>query len=187
MTELNLTVQDGVPGISVISLLLLTSLGSMCLCSTWSLPSSTWCVFWGGRLVLVELRDTDQIVIYSPSGGIRTLLYQCTIISFCISSLPLTFWYYPLELRGGLGGWKPFSYKQEMQDMERFLCSGRPYSDLLSFNPPFSLILLNLEGNRCWTRINSAEGLNFRGTHFQAQAGFSHGKAGFFDMESWVS
>ena len=74
-----------------------------------------------------------------------------------------------------------------MQDMERLLCSGRPYSDLLSFNPPFSLILLNLEGNRCWTRINSAEGLNVRGTHFQAQAGFSHGKADFLDMESLVS
>ena len=150
-------------------------------------PPLNVCLGEGRRLVPVELRDTDQIVIYSTSGGIRTLLYQCTIISFWISSLSLTFWYCPLEFREGLGGWKPFSYKQEMQDMERLLYSGRPHSDLLSFNPPFSLTLLNLKGNRYWTRINSTERLSFRGTHFQAQADFSQGKAGFFDMESWVS
>ena len=81
-----------------------------------------------------------------------------------------------------------------MGNMERILCPGGPHRVLLSFNPPFSLISLNLEGNKCWTRkgipfwiekliVNSAEGLGFRGTQFRAQADFSHGKAGFFDHE----
>ena len=46
---------------------------------------------------------------------------------------------------------KPISYKQETGDTERLLCLGSPQV-LLGFNPLFSLILLNLEENRCWTR-----------------------------------
>lgn len=72
----------------------------------------------------------------------------------------------------GVGGWKPFSYKQEMGDMERLLYLEGPHRVLLSFNLLFSLILLSLEGNRCWTRkgvtfwinrlMNSAGELSFR-------------------------
>ena len=55
---------------------------------------------------------------------------------------------------------------------------GGPHRILLGVNPRFSLILLNLEGNRGGTRkgikfwierliINSAEELSFRGTQTQ--------------------
>ena len=39
-----------------------------------------------------------------------------------------------------------------MGDIEGFLYLGRPHRVLLSFNPPFSLTLLNPEGNKCRTR-----------------------------------
>ena len=59
---------------------------------------------------------------------------------------------------------------------------GGPRGILLGFNPRFSLMLLNLERNRCRTRkrikfwierltINWAEELRFRGTQFQYQSG----------------
>ena len=35
--------------------------------------------------------------------------------------------------------------------MERLLYLGGPHRLLLGFNPPFSLMFLNLEGNRCRT------------------------------------
>ena len=47
---------------------------------------------------------------------------------------------------------KFFSCKQETGVMERLLYLGRPHRVLLGFNPPFSLMFLNLEGNRCRTR-----------------------------------
>ena len=61
--------------------------------------------------------------------------------------------------------------------MERLLYLGGPHRVLLGFNPPFSFMLLNIEGNRCRTRkgirfwierstINLAEELSFRGTQF---------------------
>ena len=65
-----------------------------------------------------------------------------------------------------------------MEDMEKLLYAGRPCRVLLSFNPPFPLILLHLEENMCKTRkgikswierliVNLVEELGFRGTQFQ--------------------
>ena len=61
-----------------------------------------------------------------------------------------------LNLPCGTQGWSrrlnPFFYNQEMGNTERLLYLGGPNRVLLGSNPPFSLILLTLEGNRCWTR-----------------------------------
>ena len=62
--------------------------------------------------------------------------------------------------------------------MKGLLYPGGPHRALLSFNPPFPLTRLNLEGNKDITRkgmkfwikrliINSAEELGFRKTQFQ--------------------
>ena len=64
-----------------------------------------------------------------------------------------------------------------MGDVERLLYLGGALRVLLGFNHPFSLIVLNLEENRHWTRkgimfwvekliIKLAEELGFRGTRF---------------------
>ena len=66
--------------------------------------------------------------------------------------------------------------KQEVGDTEGLVPRG-PCRVLLSVSAPFSLMLLNAEGNRCGTRkgikfwlerliVNSAEELGFRGTRF---------------------
>ena len=50
-------------------------------------------------------------------------------------------------------GWvKSFSYKQEKANTERLSYPGGPHGVLLYFNPSFSSIVLNFEGNRYWTR-----------------------------------
>ena len=46
---------------------------------------------------------------------------------------------------------KPIFYKLEMGTWKGFVPRG-PHRVLLSFNPPFSLILLNLEENKCWSK-----------------------------------
>ena len=56
-----------------------------------------------------------------------------------------------MELREGPGDQSLF-YKQEMGDTNRLLYPGMLHRVLLSFNPLFSLTLLNPEGNRGRTR-----------------------------------
>ena len=81
-----------------------------------------------------------------------------------------------MELREGPGDQSLF-YKQEMGDTNRLLYPGMLHRVLLSFNPLFSLTLLNPEGNRGRTRkgikfwmekliINLAEKLSFRALSF---------------------
>ena len=64
---------------------------------------------------------------------------------------------------------------------QKGFCTQEPHSVRLSYNLPFSLILLNLEKNKHWTRkgilfwietliINSTEELSFSGTQFQSSA-----------------
>ena len=64
---------------------------------------------------------------------------------------------------------------------QKGFCAQEPHRVLLSYKPPFSLVLLSLEENRCWTRkgilfwievliINLAEELGFRGTRFESSA-----------------
>ena len=47
---------------------------------------------------------------------------------------------------------KPFSYKQETETQKNIFQWGEPHKVLLSFNLPSSLMLLNTEDNRYWTR-----------------------------------
>ena len=56
--------------------------------------------------------------------------------------------------------WKPFSYKQEMGDTESTLYLGEGHHRVL-LSPPFSLILLNLEG---WQKNLVLGGLGFTTT-----------------------
>ena len=74
------------------------------------LRSSTWVK------ALTPAEELRGIVIHFPSGGTKTQLYQCTIVSclfllcFCIPSFPESaIWIWPLELRGCWMG--PISYK----------------------------------------------------------------------------
>ena len=66
-----------------------------------------------------------------------------------------------------------------MNAQKGFPAQGGSHRVLLTFDFPFSVIFLNLEGNTCWTRkgikfwieriiVNSAEELSFRGTQFHS-------------------
>ena len=69
----------------------------------------------------------------------------------------------PFGTQGRSRRWKPFSSEQEMGDKERCLYLGwrGKHRILRSFNPPFSLILLHLEG---WQRTSVLGGLGFTTT-----------------------
>ena len=69
----------------------------------------------------------------------------------------------PFGTQGRSRRWKHFSYKQEMGDKERCLYLGwkGKHRILHSFKPPFSLILLHLEG---WQRTSVVGGLGFTTT-----------------------
>ena len=83
------------------------------------------------------------------------LLHYCFLMPFLCFCIPSHLMSNCLNLPFGTQGrsrrLKPFSYKQETRDTEKSFCTWGGQV-LLSFNPPFSLIHLNLEGNRCWTR-----------------------------------
>ena len=85
-------------------LLMRSQWGSRNLVLSLKLPSFTWV----GALVPVE--ELKDIVMYIPWWGTRTLPHGCTIVSFCIPSLPwwVTAWICLLELRECLGGWSLF-------------------------------------------------------------------------------
>ena len=140
--------------ISFISLLSSISLGSMSWCSAWSLhPLPRW--------GLSSHRRTQGSVSHgfpnhSPQPPTPATQSQekpgqapsFTAVSFCIPSLPLggTVWICPLELREGLGGGNPFSYEQEMGDMERLLYPGRP---------PMVSCCFIASAHPCWRTANA--------------------------------
>ena len=115
-----------------------------------------------GLLVSTEqFKGMCQIVIYIPSGETRS---PVTLLS---SSLTRPRLESALGHSGKTYESKGFFFffffnKQEMGVTEQLLCLERPHRVLLGFNPPFSLILFNPEGNSCGTRKkmkSSIEGL----------------------------
>ena len=86
-------------------------------------------------------RSRDQV----PSLQYCFFLHSLpSLISDCLNL--------PFGIQGRSRRLKPFSYKQEIGDTERLSCLGGSHRVLLGFSPPFSLLLLSLEGNRCWQR-----------------------------------
>ena len=142
---------------------------------------------WGTLAPSEQLKDMYQIILYTHTHthththmyisleeelGLCLLNY-CFLTAFALFLHSLTSLISNcLNLLFGSQGrprrLKPFSTNKKW----------RTQRVLLGFNPPFALILLNPEGNRCQTRkgikfgierliINSAEELSFRGTLFQ--------------------
>ena len=84
-----------------------------------------------------------------PKGAVSWLLLLC----LDIPSLPSLTMFEPACWSSGKvmeAEWSLFPAKKKRGTQKDF-CALEPHWVLLGFNPPFSLILLNLE-NRCWTR-----------------------------------
>ena len=127
-------VTGGVPGISIISLLVPTSLGSTSFCLAWDYhPPPGW-----GPQVLQKL--CIRLLCTSPKEdpGPCPLLYDCFLTAFPLflhshTSLIIDCLNLPFGTQGRPRRLKPFSSKQETGDTEILLYLGGPHSVLLSF------------------------------------------------------
>ena len=122
------------------------------------LTSLTW---WG----FSTCEQHKDIVMSFPWGGLGLcpkaalfIVFWLFLPCFCMPSLlsasspfPSQQLFEPAPGTQGRSRRQPISCSHEMGDTERLLCPGAPEGPA-QFQPLFSLILLNLEENRCWTR-----------------------------------